>query len=95
MQESYLDCFLITNTYGDNQSLSWTPWCNDFYHSSNEQTLIAILNLVDISKLRFIDQKVTQDGFLSTNTISDHYLFISGLVIIVIALLVAILYYDK
>ena len=45
--------------------------------------------------IRFIDQKVTQDGFLSTNTISDHYLFISGLVIIVIALLVAILYYDK
>ena len=45
--------------------------------------------------IRYIDQKVTQDGFLSTNTISDHYLFISGLVIIVIALLVAILYYDK
>ena len=45
--------------------------------------------------IRFIDQKVTQDGFLSTNTISDHYLFISGLVIIAIALLVAILYYDK
>jgi hypothetical protein len=45
--------------------------------------------------IRFIDQKVTQDGFLSTNTIPDHYLFISGLVIIVIALLVAILYYDK
>ena len=45
--------------------------------------------------IRFVDQKVTQDGFLSTNTISDHYLFITGLVVIVIGLLAAILYYDK
>jgi len=45
--------------------------------------------------IRFIDQKVTQDGFLSTNAISDHYLFISGLVVVVIVLLNAILYFDK
>ena len=45
--------------------------------------------------IRFVDQKVTQDGFLSTNTISDHYLFITGLLVIVIGLLAAILYYDK
>ncbi|MBT4825997.1 MAG: hypothetical protein GWP29_04315 [Bacteroidetes bacterium] len=45
--------------------------------------------------IRFVDQKVTQDGFLSTNAISDHYLFIAGLVVIVIGLLAAILYFDK
>jgi hypothetical protein len=45
--------------------------------------------------IRFVDQKVTQDGFLSTNAISDHYIFIAGLVVIVIGLLAAILYFDK
>lgn len=45
--------------------------------------------------IRFVDQKVTEDGFLSTNAISDHYLFVTGLVIIVIGLLAAILYFDK
>ena len=45
--------------------------------------------------IRFVDQKVTQDGFLSTNTIADHYIFIASLVVIVIALLGAILYFDK
>ncbi len=45
--------------------------------------------------IRFVDQKVTEDGFLSTNAISDHYLFVTGLVIIVISLLAAILYFDK
>ena len=45
--------------------------------------------------IRFVDQKVTKEGFLSTNAISDHYLFVSGLVIIVIGLLAAILYFDK
>jgi hypothetical protein len=45
--------------------------------------------------IRYIDRKVTQDGFLSTNTISDHYLFISGLVVVVIVLLSVILYFDK
>ncbi len=45
--------------------------------------------------IRFVDKKVTKEGFLSTNAISDHYLFVSGLVIIVIGLLAAILYFDK
>ena len=45
--------------------------------------------------IRFVDQKVTEEGFLSTNAISDHYLFVTGLVIIVIGLLAAILYFDK
>ena len=45
--------------------------------------------------IMFVDQKVTQDGFLSSNDITDHYIFITGLVIIVIGILVAILYFDK
>ena len=45
--------------------------------------------------IRFVDQKVTEEGFLSTNAISDHYLFVTGLVIIVIGLLAVILYFDK
>jgi hypothetical protein len=45
--------------------------------------------------IRFVDQKVTQDGFLSTNAIADHYLFIAALVVIVIGLLVAVLYFDQ
>ena len=45
--------------------------------------------------IRFVDQKVTQDAFLSTNTIADHKIFIASLVVIVIALLGAILYFDK
>tara|TARA_A100001011_G_scaffold393769_1_gene484471 strand:+ start:452 stop:661 length:210 start_codon:yes stop_codon:yes gene_type:complete len=45
--------------------------------------------------IRFVDVKVTQYGFLSTNAKTDHYLFITGLVIVVIGLLAAILYFDK
>ena len=45
--------------------------------------------------IRFVDLKVTRDGFLSTNSVADHYVFIAGLVIIVIGLLTAILYFDK
>ena len=45
--------------------------------------------------IRYIDQKITQDGFLSTNEIGDHYIFVAGLVAIVIGLLATILYYDK
>ena len=45
--------------------------------------------------IRFVDQKVTEEGFLSNNAISDPYLFVTGLVIIVIGLLAAILYFDK
>jgi hypothetical protein len=55
-----------------------------------------ILFLIPLGMIiRFVDQKVTQDGFLSTNAISDHYIFIASLVIIVIALLGAILYFDN
>lgn len=55
-----------------------------------------ILFLIPLGMIiRFIDQKVTQDSFLSTNAISDHYIFIASLVIIVIALLGAILYFDN
>ena len=45
--------------------------------------------------ISFVDQKVTQDGFLSSNAIPDHYLFITALVGIVIALLAVILYFDQ
>jgi hypothetical protein len=45
--------------------------------------------------ISFVDQKVTQDGFLSSNAIADHYLFITALVGIVIALLAVILYFDQ
>ena len=55
-----------------------------------------ILFLIPLGMIiRFVDQKVTQDGFLSTNAISNHYIFIASLVIIVIALLGAILYFDN
>ena len=58
--------------------------------------LSFILILIPLGiTIRFVDQKVTKEGFLSTNAISDHYLFVSGLVIIVIGLLAAILYFDK
>ena len=45
--------------------------------------------------IRYVDQKVTQDRFLSTNAIGDHYIFIAGLVGIVICILAAILYFDQ
>tara|TARA_Y200000002_G_scaffold255920_1_gene212319 strand:+ start:367 stop:576 length:210 start_codon:yes stop_codon:yes gene_type:complete len=58
--------------------------------------LSFILILIPLGiTIRFVDQKVTKEGFLSTNAISDHYLFVLGLVIIVIGLLAAILYFDK
>ena len=45
--------------------------------------------------IRYVDQKVTQDGFLSSNAIGDHYIFIAGLVVIVIGLLATIIYFDQ
>ena len=60
----------------------------------NKLSFILILIPLGII-IRFVDQKVTEEGFLSTNAISDHYLFVTGLVIIVIGLLAAILYFDK
>lgn len=44
--------------------------------------------------IAFIDKQVT-DGFLSSNDNKDHFLFIGGLVVIVIALLSAVLYFEK
>ena len=58
--------------------------------------LSFILILIPLGVIiRFVDQKVTEEGFLSTNSISDHYLFVTGLVMIVVGLLAAILYFDK
>lgn len=45
--------------------------------------------------ISYVDRQVTKAGFLSTNEISDHYIFIGGLTLIVISLLGAVLYYDK
>ena len=45
--------------------------------------------------VRYIDLKVTKNGFLSTNEISDHFMLVGGLVFLVIGLLVAVLYIDK
>ena len=45
--------------------------------------------------IRFVDISVTQYGFLSTNAVADHYMLIAGLVITVVGLLAAILYFDK
>ena len=45
--------------------------------------------------ISYVDRQVTKAGFLSTNQISDHYIFIGGLILIVISLLGAVLYYDK
>ena len=28
--------------------------------------------------IRYIDQKIIQDGFLSTNEIGDHYIFVAA-----------------
>ena len=45
--------------------------------------------------ISYVDRQVTKAGFLSTNEISDHYIFIGGLILIVISLLGVVLYYDK
>ena len=45
--------------------------------------------------IRYLDLKVVKGGFLSTNKISDHFMFIGGLVFLVLALLAVILYFDK
>ena len=45
--------------------------------------------------ISYVDRQVTKAGFLSTNEISDHYIFIGGLILVVISLLGAVLYYDK
>lgn len=45
--------------------------------------------------IRFVDLKVTKDGFLSTNEIADHYIFVIGLLFIVIGLVFVIIYFEK
>tara|TARA_B100001057_G_C22147484_1_gene680648 strand:- start:309 stop:518 length:210 start_codon:yes stop_codon:yes gene_type:complete len=45
--------------------------------------------------IRYLDIKVVKGGFLSTNEISDHFIFIGGLVFIALALLAVVLYFDK
>ena len=45
--------------------------------------------------IRFVDLKVTKDGFLSTNEIADHYIFVIGLLFIVIGLIFVIMYFEK
>jgi hypothetical protein len=42
-----------------------------------------------------IMDKTIINGFLSTNKILDHYIFLTALVIVVIILLVIIFRYDK
>ena len=45
--------------------------------------------------IRYVDLKVTKDGFLSTNEIADHYIFVFGLLFIVIGLVFVIIYFEK
>jgi uncharacterized membrane protein YidH (DUF202 family) len=61
--------------------------------SINRFKYILILIPLGIA-IRFIDIQVTE-GFLSSNQNKDHFMFIGGLVIIVIALLAAVLYFER
>ena len=45
--------------------------------------------------IRYVDLEVTKGGFLSTNEKSEHFVFIGGLVLLVLALLAFIIYFDK
>ena len=45
--------------------------------------------------IRYVDLEITKGGFLSTNQKSDHFLFIGGLVSLVIGLIVVVLFFDK
>jgi hypothetical protein len=45
--------------------------------------------------IRYVDLEITKGGFLSTNEKSDHFMFIGGLVFLVLGLLVVVLYFDK
>ena len=45
--------------------------------------------------IRYVDLEITKGGFLSTNEKSDHFVFIGGLVFLVIGLIVVVLYFDK
>ena len=45
--------------------------------------------------IRYVDLEITKGGFLSTNEKSDHFVFIGGLVFLVLGLLLVVLYFDK
>ena len=45
--------------------------------------------------IRYVDLEITKGGFLSTNEKSDNFMFIGGLVFLVLGLLVVVLYFDK
>ena len=54
-----------------------------------------ILILIPLSLIITIMDKTIINGFLSTNKILDHYIFLTVLVSVVIILLVIIFRYDK
>ena len=54
-----------------------------------------ILILIPLALIITIMDKTIINGFLSTNKILDHYIFITVLVSVVIILLVIIFRYDK
>lgn len=54
-----------------------------------------MLILIPLALIITIMDKTIINGFLSTNKILDHYIFLTALVIVVIILLVIILRYDK
>ena len=45
--------------------------------------------------IRYVDIEITKSGFLSTNKKSDHFIFIGGLVFLVIGLILIVLFFDK
>ena len=45
--------------------------------------------------IRYVDLEITKGGFLSTNEQSDHFLFIGGLVFLVIGIIAVVLFFDK
>ena len=63
---------------------------------NNIKKLRFLLLLVPLGiTIRYVDLEITKGGFLSTNEKSDHFVFIVGLVFLVIGLIVVVLYFDK
>ena len=60
-----------------------------------KRDLRFILILIPLALIITIMDKTIINGFLSTNKILDHYLFITILVSVVIILLLIIFRYDK
>jgi len=54
-----------------------------------------LLILIPLALIITIMDKTIINGFLSTNKILDHYIFLTALVSVVIILLVIIFRYDK